>query len=68
MLLENVFGEVYEKVNVSLTLQIALEMLFQNYYFLFGDKEGRQSKGKYREYFLPFCCPSFSLLFFFFIE
>lgn len=65
MLLENVFGEVYEKVNVSLTLQIALDMLFQNYWFLFGDKEGRQSKGKYREYFLPFLLSFFFYTFFF---
>lgn len=54
MLLENVFGEVYEKVNMSLTLQIAFDTPFQNYFFLFGDKEGRQSKGRYGEYFLPF--------------
>lgn len=37
MLLEYVFGEVYEKVDMSLTLQVVFDTLFQNYYFLFGD-------------------------------
>jgi len=46
MLLENVSGEVYEEVEVSLMPQTAFATLFQNYCFSFGGKEGKQSEGK----------------------